>query len=556
MPSFLENIFEQLSRAANRVVLREVRGSEFVSVSGQELLEQVQSAREAIRGAQLRPEDRCALLGANSIRWVAADLALMAEGLIVVPLYSRQSPGELVSMIKDCGARLLLTSETATSQALEGAMPAGLRQIAFQDLVQRGMPKTKAVEPPARRADSDIVTIIYTSGTSGEPKGVCLTQANLNHMLGCTTERLNHLMQHLGGKTVDRVFHYLPMNFAASWLLMLSCLSRESELTLSTDLNKLADEILLAAPHYFLNVPTLLERIRRGVEDNLAKKPAPIRSLFTKARDAWQRRRVGRGGTSDTIWLGLGRRLIFGAIKRRFGPHLRAVICGSAPLAPETQQFFLMLGIPVLQAYGLTETTGICTMDDPRLPIEPGGVGLSIPGVEMKLGESDEILVSGPNIFAGYWNRPEATAQAVREGWFYTGDQGEVSVRGNWRIIGRIKNLIILNSGHNIAPEPIEDKIAQRIPAAQHVVLVGNGRGYLCALITGAVDRLTTQAALDAVNVDLPHYRQVRNFTLLGEPLTAENGLLTANGKLRRDAINLRFAPEIVAMYQQRAAAV
>src|SRR5215472_16991500 len=224
MPSFLENIFEQLRGAASRVVLREVRGSEFVSVSGQELLEQVQSARETIRGAQLRPGDRCALLGANSIRWVAADLALMAEGLIVVPLYSRQAPGELVTMLKDCGARLLLTSETAVGQSLVAAVPNGVRCINFDDLVPRGVPRPKAVESSAARNGEDIVTIIYTSGTSGEPKGVCLTQNNLNHMLGCTTERLNFLMQHLGGKTVDRVFHYLPMNFAASWLLMLSCI--------------------------------------------------------------------------------------------------------------------------------------------------------------------------------------------------------------------------------------------------------------------------------------------------------------------------------------------
>src|SRR5262249_37985980 len=190
------------------------------------------------------------------------------------------------------------------------------------------------------------------------------------------------------------------------------------------------------------------------------------------------------------------------------------------------------------------------------LPIDPGGVGLSIPGIEMKLGDNDEILVTGPNIFAGYWNRPDATAQSVRDGWFHTGDQGEVSVRGNWRIVGRIKNLIILNSGHNIAPEPIEDRIQQRLPAAQHVVLVGNGRGYLCALISGPVDRPAAKAALEAVTADLRHYRKIGNFALLNEPLTPENGLLTANGKLRRDAISVQFASEIAALYQQRAAAV
>src|SRR5262249_12882067 len=160
--------------------------------------------------------------------------------------------------------------------------------------------------------------------------------------------------------------------------------------------------------------------------------------------------------------------------------NLRAIICGSAPLAPETQEFFLMLGIPVLQVYGLTETTAICTMDDPRRPPEPGYVGPAITGAEMRLGENEEILVRGRHIFPGYWRRPEETARVVLDGWFHTGDQGEVNAHGNWRITGRIKNLIILNSGHNVAPEPIEEKLLQLLPGAQQAVLVGNGRGYLC----------------------------------------------------------------------------
>jgi long-chain acyl-CoA synthetase len=366
-------------------------------------------------------------------------------------------------------------------------------------------------------------------------------------MLSCTTERLNQLMG--GTHEPDRVFHYLPFNFAASSLLMLSCLSRQSTLTLSTDLNRLADEIRLAAPHYFLNVPTLLERVCRGVGDAISKRPAVIRSLFARASHAWQAQHTGRGGAADALWLALGRKLIFGKIRERFGPHLRALICGSAPLAPETQQFFLMLGIPVLQAYGLTETTGICTMDDPRRTVEPGYVGPAITGIKMKAAEHEEIIVRGPHIFAGYWNRPEETARVLQNGWFHTGDQGEVNLQGNWRIIGRIKNLIILNSGHNIPPEPIEVKIAQLLPAAQQVVLVGNGRGYLCVLVNGPVLPANVQTALDAINLELPHYRQVRKFTVIAEAFTAENGLLTANGKLRREAINARFAAEIDSMY-------
>jgi len=550
MPNFLETILAQLKRADGRVVLREVRGDQFVSVTGRELLDQIQVVRAFVRGSGVQSGDRCALLAANSIRWVAVHLALMAEGMIVVPLYSRQAPAELAGMMKDCQPRLIFVGEAALGEGVAQAWTEAPRLVLFGEVLQPPALQMQFSDAPNPLQDSDIVTIIYTSGTSGEPKGVCLNVANLTHMLSCTTERLDQLM----GKTnePDRVFHYLPFNFAASTILLLSCLMRESVLTLSTDLNKLADEIRLAAPHYFLNVPTLLERVKRGVEEAIAKRPAIIRSLFAKARSSWERQHVGRGRALDAFWLVLGRGLLFRKIHERFGPNLRALICGSAPLAPETQQFFLMLGIPVLQAYGLTETTGICTLDDPRVPVEPGYVGSVISGIEMKLADNEEIAVRGPHIFPGYWNRPAETARVLRDGWFHTGDQGEVNVRGNWRISGRIKNLIILNSGHNIAPEPIEEKIARFLPGAQQVVVIGNGRGYLCALVTGAVEFAAVQAALDAVNPELPHYRQIRKFVVVGEGFTPENGLLTANGKLRRDAINARHASEINAMYDSR----
>ncbi len=547
MPNFLENIFAQLKRAEGRVVLREIRGEQFVSLTGGELLDQVQRVRGYLRRSGLQPGDRCALLAANSVRWAAFDVALMAEGAIVVPLYSRQAPAELAAMMKDCQPRFLFVGDAAFGEGIAQAWPEAPPRVLFEDALQQPASPGLVPNTPNPRGDSDLVTIIYTSGTSGEPKGVCLNVGNITHMISCATERLDQLM----GEThePDRVFHYLPFNFAASWIVLLTYLTRESVLTLSTDLNRLTDEIRLASPHYFLNVPTLLERVRRGVEEALSKRPAMIRSLFEKARDAWQRLHVGRGRALDALWLAIGRKVIFGKIKERFGGHLRTLICGSAPLSPETQQFFLTLGIPVLQGYGLTETTGICTLDDPRLPVEPGCVGTAISGIEMKISENEEIVVRGPHIFPGYWNRPEETARVLQDGWFHTGDQGEVNVRGNWRISGRIKNLIILNSGHNIAPEAVEEKIARLLPAVQQVVVVGNGRGYLCALVTGRVERAGVQAALDAVNPELPHYRQIRNFTVIPEGFTIENGLLTVNGKLRRSAINARYASEINAMY-------
>jgi len=551
MGNFLEKVFEQLQNAGERVVLREVRGGEFTSVTGRQMLQEVGAARASLRALGLRPGDRCALLGANSMAWIALDLALMAEGAIVVPLYSRQAPAELAGMLKDSGARFFFVSDVALGEGVEKAWPEAPQRMSFYEAMNKIRTGEWIMAPPNPRKDQDLVTIIYTSGTSGEPKGVCLHTANLNHMLGCT----NRWMERLDWKEPKpmEVFQYLPFNFAASWIVMLSCLSKETVLTLSTDLNKVAEEILASKPNYFFNVPTLLERVRRGVDDAMSKRGGLIRSIYRKACDAWQAKQEGEGGGG--FWLALGQWLIFSKIRARFGGNLRGLVCGSAPLAPETQDFFAMLGIPIWQVYGLTETCGICTMDDPQIPSEPGRVGQAIPGIDLMAGENDELVVRGPNVFPGYWNRPQETARVLQGGVFHTGDQGEVNSKGNWRISGRIKNLIILNSGHNIAPEPIEDKILQLLPNAQQVVVVGNGRGYLSALITGALEPNLVQAAIDHVNSELPHYRQVRNFVIVKEPFTPESGLLTANGKLRRDAISTRFAQEIEQMYKQHAAA-
>src|SRR6202790_1321833 len=524
MGNFLENIFAELHKAAERVVLREVRGEEFISVSGKELLQLVGQARGFLREAGMQAGERCALLGANSIQWAAIDLALMAENIVVVPLYSRQASRELAGMMKDCGAKLLLAGDAALAENVAQPWPEMPMRATFEEVCGKKFAGKEVDSGPLARAQSELVTIVYTSGTSGEPKGVCLSLGNVNHMLGCTTGWMDRLEKN--DREPIRVFQYLPFNFAASWIVMMSCLSRETVLTLSTDLNRVAEEIRISAPNYFFNVPTLLVRVSRGVEEAIGKRGAAIQMIYRKARAAWQRKVTGEGRGGDGFWLFLGRKLIFSKIRTRFGPNLLGLVCGSAPLAPETQDFFAMLDIPIWQVYGLTETCGICTMDDPRLSSEPGRVGQAIPGIEMTAGENEEILVRGPNLFAGYWNRPEETARVMKDGWFHSGDQGEANSRGNWRITGRIKNLIILNSGHNIAPEPIEEKVVQHLPGAQQVVVVGNGRGYLSALVTGTASAQQVQAGLDAVNQDLPHYRQVRNFTLLKEAFTAEGGLL------------------------------
>ena len=541
--TFLDNILARLETSRDAIFLRELRDAQTPEVSGRELLGTISRARAFLAGQHLKKGDRVALLGHNSIEWVAIDLAIMAEGLIVVPLYARQAPAELVAMMKDCSPALICCGDAALRDGIVQEWPAAPPQHLFDDILAT----QPGSNPPPRIEESDPVSIIYTSGTSGEAKGVVLAAGNIGHMLGCTSERLDTLMEKSPGQ--DRVFHYLPFCFAGSWIMLLTCLLGGSLLTLNTDLTKLAGDIRSAAPDYFLNVPQLLERMRKSVDEQLWKTGGIIHNIYSKAKSAWIRKQERKSTFADSIWLACARSVVFPTIRKKMiGSNLRALICGSAPLIVETQQYFMMLGIPVLQVYGLTETTAICTMDDPR-QVEPGRVGPAIRGIEMKLGESGEIIVRGPNIFPGYWDRPQETAKALRDGWFHTGDQGEADASGNWRIIGRIKNLIILGSGHNIAPEPIEDELLQSLPGAQQAVLVGNGRGYLSAIVTGTVTPQQARAAVDAVNLAMPHYKQIRAFHIHAEPFSIDNGLLTANGKLKRDLIASQLKSEIEEMY-------
>jgi long-chain acyl-CoA synthetase len=545
--SFLDQVFASLEKSHDHVVLQELRDGRAVPVTARQLLEQVLVARAYLRRLRLRKGDRCGLLAHNSVRWVAMDLAIMSEGLKVVPLYARQAPSELVAMMKDCGPSVIACGEPSLADAILQEWPEAPPVFCFENVFTSGR---GPVENPALTvADDDIATIIYTSGTSGEAKGVMLSAGNVGHMLSCTSGRLDQLMK--GRPGPDAVFHYLPFCFAGSWIMLLTCLLRGSKLTLNTDLGKIAADMRSAAPDYFLNVPALLERMRKAVDEQLWKTGGLPLKVYSKAKGAWMRRQEGKSRAGDGLWLALANRLVFPTIRKKMiGDRLRALICGSAPLNVETQLFFMMLGIPVLQVYGLTETTAICTMDDPDGAVVPGRAGPAIAGIEMKVVANEEIIVRGPNIFPGYWNRPEETAKVLREGWFYTGDQGEVDAAGNWKIVGRVKNLIILGSGHNIAPEPIEDKILQYLPEAAQVVVLGNARGYLTALVTGKVSGERVQAALDAVNLELPHYKQVRAFHVASEAFTIDSGLLTANGKLKRDLIAERFRSEIDAMYQ------
>lgn len=542
--NFLERIFDNLKDKPERTKLIEVHGGNLKGTDGAGILDLVARARAFIEKKGVQTGDRIALLAPNSTRWVAADLAILASGAIVVPLYDRQDPGELAAMLRSAEPTLLIAGDDKLAKSIGEAWSEGKDKIATLDEAFDEKPSNKGLHG---LGEDDIVAIIYTSGTSGDAKGVMLSRANVDYMIPKTMDRVARV---IGNKRAgaDRVFHFLPFCFAASRMMLWTQMSRPNPLMMSTDLTNLVVEMAVAKPNYFLNVPAVLERIRNGVGAKLEEQGGVGLALYQRGMAAYRKMLDGENTFFDNVSLGLAERLVFPKIKEKIGPNLEFLISGSAPLTEDTQRWFQMVGIPVYQAYGLTETTGIVSLDDPD-KVEPGKVGVPLEGQEIKIGEGGELLVRGPNIFQGYWRREDETKKALDdERWFHTGDQVEYD-GPNLRIIGRIKNLIIPESGHNIAPEPIEERFLQYCPKAESCMLVGHGRPYLAIIVTGDVQADNVEKAIEVINGEVPHYRKIRKWYRSREGFTVENGLLTANQKLRRRVIEDHFQQEIDTLY-------
>jgi len=540
--NFLETIFSFLERDQDLPLVVEMHGDEAKPCTRGQLAQWVAHARGVLLESDVKPGDRVVLVAPNSAKWVAADLATLATGAVVVPMYARQDPKELVEMIADCQPALIIVADDTLAARLKDA-GSTVAQRTFADLFDSE--RAPCEQAPWSWESDQAVTIIYTSGTSGVPKGVVLTCGNVDHMLPVTR---NALIAMMGPRErADRVFHYLPFCFAGSRVVLWTCLFRGNPIHVSTNIDNLGAELAAAAPNYVLNVPMLLERIKNKVEEGILSRGAAISGLYRRARDGWMRTARGEARLGDALFIALGSTILFGSIKKKIGPNMDCLICGSAPLGEATQRWFEMLGIPVYQVYGLTETTAIVTMDVPP-QVLPGRVGRAIDGVEMKISDEGELLVKGPNVFQGYWKRPDATDAAFLEGWFRTGDQVELQ-DGSLRIVGRVKNILVPTSGHNVAPEPIERQIVETIEGVEQAVLVGHGRASVGALVTGAFTDEALQEGIDRINEGLPHYRRVRTWRRASEPFTIENGLLTANRKLRRTVIEAHFVDTIEEMY-------
>ncbi len=543
---------------------------------------EVERWRTALAGEGLAPGDRVAVMMRNRPEWVFFEQAALALGLVVVPLYPNDRGENLRYILEDAGVRLLLIEGAPQWRALSegGAPPAGLRLIALAPPPEADLSgaddwlaaAADTLPDPVSVTADDLATLVYTSGTTGRPKGVMLSHGNILHNAYAALQvepareddvflsflPLSHMLERTAG-------YYLPMAAGA-------CVA------FARSVQHLAEDLLQVRPTVVILVPRVLERIYGRIDNQLTKRPLPVRALFRLGEAAgWAHflRRQGRGG-SPLAWLWpLLRPRVAAPVLERFGGRLRLAVSGGAPLPIPVARRFIGLGLPILQGYGLTEASPVVSvnrLDDNR----PEGVGRPLPGMEIRLGPQNELWVRGPSIMQGYWKRPEDTAAMLdSEGWLHTGDQATVEEDGHLRITGRIKEILVLSNGEKVPPVDMELALELE-PLFEQAMVVGDGRPFLTAVLVVSDDHwreLAARLELDpeapesledprvrrealrraqAATRKFPGYARIRGVVLERRPWTVEDGLLTPTLKLRRGPVMQRYRGALELLYARR----
>ena len=556
--------------------------------SWNDMADQVARWQAAMAAEGLRPGDRVALSLRNSKEWVVFEQAALGLGLVVVPLYTDDRPDNVAFILEDAAVRLLLVQDTGRWRRLAEALKPleGLERIVVlgdgeadgteprlrysEEWLPEGGHVLRARDGDTAELGDALATIVYTSGTTGRSKGVMLSHRNILSNAAAA----NSLHDFHGG---DLFLSFLPLSHmlertAGYYMPMMAGAS----VAYSRSIPLLADDLTSLRPTVLIAVPRIFERIYGRIQHGLAKGPAVRRALFHAAVEAgWHRfeREQGRRGWGPRLLLEpLLRRLVGEKVQAKLGGRLRLVVSGGAALSPGVARVFIGLGLDLVQGYGLTECAPVVSCNRPRNNL-PAGVGPAMPGVDVRVGEDDELLVRGPNVMLGYWNNHAATAQVIdADGWFHSGDQVRIEESGHITITGRIKDILVLSNGEKVPPGDMETALAAD-PLLEQVVVVGEGRPYLSALVVLCGDHWPGFAqglGLDPLNAeslfdkrlhhevvarigrlchDFPSYAKVRRVLLTLEPWTIDNGLLTPTMKVKRSVVLERFAADVEAMY-------
>jgi long-chain acyl-CoA synthetase len=597
------------ARGPREAIVRRCRPDGFADWSSQALLDAVRDGAAALIDTGLAPGERLAIVSESRPEWLIADLAAQTVGVVTVPVYPTLAAPQVSYILADAGCRVAVVSDRIQAQKIQdvrhqlpalelvvvidpgtpepapgtaarppgGTIGLGASVIALDAFLTRGRARFTAdaalpAAIEARRAavtEGALATLIYTSGTTGEPKGVMLTHRNI-------VSNIEAVIPIFALTPADTALTFLPLSHSFERTVVYAYLWSGLTIVFAESLETVARDLRATRPTLMTVVPRVCEKLQARVLATVAESSGLRRWLFhdALARGIARVRRAG-GGPASLLPVGwrdtLGDRLVFSKVRERLGGRLRLIVTGSAPLQQETGEFFLAAGLPLYEGYGLTETAPALAVNYPgraRL----GTVGPALPNVELRIAEDGEILARGPNVMQGYWNRPDDTAAVLKDGWFHTGDIGEID-DGFLRITDRKKDLLVTSGGKKVAPQPIEARLKKH-PLVAEAVVVGDRRRFPAALIVPAFDVLGDRLralglpagerdalvlrddvlglyreVVDALNRDLAQFEQVKQIALLPAEFTIAGGELTPTLKVKRRVVEARWRDTIERLY-------
>ncbi len=556
------------------------RTQQWQSITWKLMAHCVQQWQNALQREGLQAGDRVAIMLANSPRWVMFDQAALALGLIVVPLYIADNPENIAYILQHSGAKLLLLNGTEQWQRLQGMRPQlnGLVRVLsvkpLQDPRSSNIMHLEAwlsgqqVKLRKHRVQAhDVASIVYTSGTTGHPKGVVLTHDNMLYNAWAGMEHIRVYCDDLFlsflplSHTLERTIgYYLPMMAGA-------------QVAYARSITTLSDDLKRMQPTIIITVPRIFERVYEKMQQRLSQKPEPVQRLFKQAVEiGWQDflHRQGQAAWQPKLLLAPLFHLLFGRpLRQALGGRLRFAISGGAALNPQLSRTFLALGIAVQQGYGLTENSPVISVNKIQ-GNKPASVGTALIGMETRVDEQQQLWVRGRSVMRGYWNNPLATEEVLQDdGWLKTGDVVHCDDDAYIYITGRLKDIIVLSNGEKLCPEDMETMMTLE-PTIDQAVLIGEGRPYLAALIVPSEDerqrlqqaygevwhshpeaiKQTLQTVQQATR-EFPGYAKIRRIQLCPEPWSIENHLLTPTLKQRRTKIISLYHNDIERLYQR-----
>lgn len=530
--------------------------------------------------------ERVAILSSTRAEWTLCDCGSLCAGAVVVPVYHTNSPEECAYVLRHSEVRLIFCEDVSQAEKIREVRDELPRlkhvvliegesddAIKLDELRERAgeIPQDAVAERVSQVVPDDLATLVYTSGTTGPPKGCVLTHANMLSTARMYAERLRLEPSHV-------LFQFLPLAHALARVAQIVMLDVGGQACFwSGDPTKIVEELSEAEPTHFPAVPRVYEKIHGTVMGRVEDGPALQRTLFRRAlTQARAIRRLQDEGVSPGPLRRARHRvmdaLVFSKVRSLFGRRFQVALVGAAPVARELLEFFDACGVTVLEGYGLTETTAAATLNTPE-ELRFGTVGRPLPGTEVKIAPDGEILLRGSNVFKGYYKNTKATEETVKDGWLYSGDLGAITDEGYVMVTGRKKNLIITSSGKNVTPENIENALRDTRWISEAVVY-GDERPYLVAIVTLDHDEqvklaqrlnvspetaamahdehvhAVVQEAVDDVNSKLARIEQIKRFTILDRDLSQAEGELTPTLKVKRSIVYDRYADVFDGLYR------